>query len=550
MLGITLKVDDTNQYLEISIAPELVETIEAATLHQFIQNSEFKRFFIIDENIIEAMNSYKSAINSNSFEVIEHRIGERRESQIKCRVAADQLTAYLSITSGYAGQPITATSLLEELNLAGVKRGISQKRVTSLAKRCAQARPGEVFEELIAKGLSPKLGKSSRLQPLVQNALDRILQPQEVGASRVDMRNLGAIMCVQKGAHLLRRIPPTEGRNGFTVAGNVIEAKAGEWIKFRLGDGTIISDSDENLLLSNIDGMPKFKDQKMWVDDVFSCKGVNVGNGNIDFNGSVLVDGDVTEKMLIVASGDVTVNGFVESATIHAGGDIIITQGAMGKVNDNGTEYSTNLTSKGSIHIQHGQGLNISCSGDVTIGRQLAYSKISCHGKVTVGEADKPNGNIFACAIKCQDKVTAGTLGAVSGSNLSVDFSDGFNILLERKETLDELLKQTKQNNIRHSVCISTINSKYIPRDMQKRVDQANQLFQNEIQLLKWLESKAQEMHDAKEQYQTNIQLIANKRVYPGVVITLNKRTWRAEREYNTTKICFEEHQWHVEPLI
>jgi hypothetical protein len=549
MLGITLQVDDTDQYLDMAITPELVKKIEAATLHQFIQRSKFNYFFIFDENIIEAINSYKSAIKNNSTNIIEHRIGERRESQIKCIIVEDQLTAYLNITSGYAGKPITATSLLKELDSVGIKRGVSQKRITNLVRKCAELRPGEIFEELVAKGLASKTGKSSRLKPLVQNALDRILKPQDIGSSRVDMRNLGAIICVQKGTELLRRMPPTTGRNGFTVGGDIIKAKAGEWIKFRPGDGTVISDSDENLLMSDITGMPKFKDQKMWVDDVFNCKGVNVGTGNIDYDGSVLVNGDVTEKMVIFASGDVTVNGFVESATIHAGGDIIITQGAMGKVNENGTEYSTNLTSKGSVHVQHGQGLNINCSGDVTIGRQLAYSQINCRGKVTVGNLDNPNGNIFACSIKCQDKVIAGTLGAISGSNLSIDFSDGFDVLLERKETLDELLKQVKQNNTRHSVRISTINGKYIPRDMQQRVDEANQLYQNEIQLLEWLENKAREMHDAKEQYQTNIQLIGNKRLYPGVVVKLNKRTWRAEREYDKTKIYFQEHQWLFEPL-
>jgi hypothetical protein len=151
---------------------------------------------------------------------------------------------------------------------------------------------------------------------------------------------------------------------------------------------------------------------------------------------------------------------------------------------------------------------------------------------------------------KCQNKIIAGALGAVSGSNLSIDFSDGFNILLERKDTLDELLKQVKQNNDRHSVRMVMINGKHIPKNMQDRVDEVNQLFQNKIQLMEWLESKAKEMHDAKEEYQTNIQLISNKRLYPGVVAKLNKRTWRAEREYDKTKVSFQDHQWHLEPLM
>ncbi len=551
MLGITLQVDDKDQYLDLIISPILVkDKVEANIILDLVQKSVYKHFFIFNENIIEAVNNCKSVTEDNISDVIKYRIGERRDTQIKTRIVDDQLSAYLTVTAGYAGKLPSVKSLLKELNAFGIKRGISKKRLISLVRQCAQAFPGEVFEELIAKGLAPRVGKSSRLKPLVQNALDRILKPQTLGSARVDMRNLGSIICVQKGTELLRRIPPTDGRRGFTVGGNIIDAKSGEWVKFTPGDGTVISDGDENLLLADISGMPKFKDQKMWVDNIFTCKGVNVGSGNVNYNGSVIVNGDVAEKMEIHATGDVTVNGFVESATIHAGGDIIITEGAMGKVNDSATEYSTSLTSKGNVHVQHGQGLDINCNGNVTVGRQLAYSRINCRGKVTVGAIDNPNGNIFACTVKCQDTITAGTLGAVSGSNLSIDYSEGFNTLLERKDTLDELLNKMKQNNNRHLKRINIINSKFIPKDMQLRVDDANQMFNSETQLLEWLETKSKEMNQAKEQYQTNIRLLANKRVYPGVVVKLNNRTWRAEREYDKAKIYFHGHQWHVEPLM
>ena len=57
-------------------------------------------------------------------------------------------------------------------------------------------------------------------------------------------------------------------------------------------------------------------------------------------------------------------------------------------------------------------------------------------------------------------------------------------------------------------------------------------------------------MQNSKEKYQTDIKLISNKRVYPGVVVKLNNRTWRADRQYDKAKICFQDHQWHFEPLI
>ena len=93
------------------------------------------------------------------------------------------------------------------------------------------------------------------------------------------------------------------------------------------------------------------------------------------------------------------------------------------------------------------------------------------------------------------------------------------------------------------------INSQFIPQDMKGRVDDANQMFKSEKQLVDSLENKSNDIHKSKEQYQTDIQVIANKRLYPGVVVKLNNRTWRADREYDMVKIRFFEHQWQVEQV-
>lgn len=318
----------------------------------------------------------------------------------------------------------------------------------------------------------------------------------------------------------------------------------------RPGEGISQSNTDENLYTAAITGMPKFQNGKMWVDETFICSGVNIGTGNVDYDGAVIVNGDVTEKMIINASGDVTINGFVESAQISAGGDIIITEGAMGKVNEDTTEFSTLLTADGSIHVQHGQGLNINCKGNITIGRQIAYSKIICAGSVTVGPIDNPNGNLFACDVQCNASVTAGTLGAVSGSQLTVDFSTGFNALLERKDTIDELLTQIKNNNIRHQDKFDLMRNKSIHPDLRKKFDEAEALLNNESQLLQWLEEKSENMRVSKDNYQNEIKLIANKKLYSGVSVKLNNRTWRAEREYGKAKVAYQGHQWSYEPLI
>lgn len=550
MEGITLQVDESDTHLSIQIRPaELQSKLDIKSLHNMLKNSEFADFYISDDAILTLLSNLQKSIKSESDEPVMGRVGERRQNSVKCKLEDGKLSATMTITKGYGAPALTVQSLIADAKDNKIMRGLSSKRVYALHETFQVAKSGETVSAVIAKGLPAKTGRSSKLQPLVQNALERILRPQTANHGRVDMRNLGDIICVKVGTELLRRLPPSNGRAGYTVTGEIIKPKAGEWLTLRPGDGTAISEKDENLLIAEISGMPKFKDQKMWVDDTYICKGVNVGTGNVNYNGAVLVNGDITEKMEIIATGDVTVNGFVESATIHAGGDIIITEGAMGKVNDAGTQYSTVLRAKGSIHIQHGQGLDIKCDGGVTIGRQLAFSKVVCRKEMYVGPVDKPNGNLFACSIFSQNRVQAGTFGAVSGSNLTIDFSEGFNTLLARKDSLDELVRQIRQNCSRHQDRMKIIHSKFIPDDLRGKVNAAQEMFDNENQLMQWLEQKAVELAANKDDYQQSIMIMANKRIYPGVVVKLNNRTWRAEREFSKANVSFHGHQWNCEPV-
>ena len=72
-----------------------------------------------------------------------------------------------------------------------------------------------------------------------------------------------------------------------------------------------------------------------------------------------------------------------------------------------------------------------------------------------------------------------------------------------------------------------------MPKELQRKVAEALELFNNESALLEWLENKANDVKAAKENYQSDIKLIANKRLYPGVSVKLNNRNWRSEREYD-----------------
>ena len=551
MNGVTISFDKSRTYINIMLNPsEFTSEVDIREVRQQLESGETKRLYVSEKALKSACETANHYFKTGDGTVVQERIGERKNAEVEFRLPEDGMTANLVLTTPYGGK-LPSLATVKSLAVKNrVIRGVSTKKIDAMLKAARNAEPGTVLEETIAKGLPARNGKNSKFVPLVPNALERILRPQTNEGERVDMRNLGEVICVKINTPVLRRTPPTKGRSGFDVKGNTISATPGEWVDFKMGTGTVVSDSDANLLMSSISGMPKYRDQVMNIDDTFICNGVNVGSGHVNYEGAVLVNGDVTEKMQIKAAGDVTINGFVESAYIESGGDIIITEGAMGKVNDKQGDFQCKLVAAGSIHVQHGQGIDIQCAGNITVGRQLAYSRLRCGGAVIVGQIDKPMGNLFACDIISQDRVEAGTLGAVSGSTLKVDFSPGFNQLLERKDSLDELLRQIRENNLKHKEKIDLIQGKKIPKELQRKAAEALELFNNESALLEWLENKANDVKAAKENYQADVKLIANKRLYPGVSAKLNNRNWRSEREYDRAQIHYDSHQWHYEPII
>ena len=551
MRGVHLDYDEQQQQLKLEIKPQDIEVKELTDsgVSSLVKKS-YGSLFLFEDKISSTVKSAINAAKLHQTETIEAIVAEARETEIRFNFDSDKLIATIEIQAGYGGKTFTAEELTDLAKQQGIKRGLSKKRLLLVAERLATAKPGSSVKEVIAKGLPPRDGKPSKVVPLVPNALDRVLRPQTVSLSRVDMRDLGEIVCVQPGTEILERRPPGEGRAGHDVFGQSLPAAKGEWLPLKPGAGTHVHPDNENILCADIAGMPKFQNDEMWVDDVFISRGVNVGSGNINYDGAVVVNGDVSEKMRIVATGDITINGFVESAIIESGGDIIITQGAMGKHDeDSDTEYSGRLTAKGNIHIQHGQGLDIQCQGNVTIGKQLAYSRIICGGSVTVGPLENPNGNLFACEVQCEGGVRSGTLGAVSGSHLFVDFSSGLNAIVERIESVEDLKNLLRQHIDRHSKKMEKIRKRHIPEELHQRFSELVGRYRDERSLFQELIVTLDKLERSKSHYLGEIGLRATKHLYPGVIVKLNNRTWKAEREYNTANVHYENHQWQYDPM-
>lgn len=91
---------------------------------------------------------------------------------------------------------------------------------------------------------------------------------------------------------------------------------------------------------------------------------VDFSTGNIDFEGSVHVRQGIRDRFEVKATGSIIVDGLVEGATIHCGGDFTAHQGMVGK--ERGL-----LFVKGNADVGYLNNVKAEIIGNLTVRREL-----------------------------------------------------------------------------------------------------------------------------------------------------------------------------------
>ncbi|MBE1301143.1 MAG: DUF342 domain-containing protein [Alteromonadaceae bacterium] len=547
--GVTIEFDKESDSIQLAIVPKDVkDKLTANSLTRAIR-TKFPQHLLFDESIAEVIKEYQSA-SAKQTDPIVCKVGEAKHYDLEFKIAEDELSVRVKLTAARGGEQASGKDIIDAARRKNIVRGLSIKRANALAEKALQGEPGMLYEDEIAKGLPPRHGRGSKKVPLFENITERFAKPKEINGGKVDMRDFGEIFSVQPGEPVLRFLPPTEGRNGYTVSNRPLLANQGKWGNKTLGPGTVFSDEDENLVLAECEGIPKFDNGKVTVDDVYVSPGCNVETGNIDYDGDVLIFGDVTEGMTVDVKGDLTVHGFVESATLKATGSITISMGATGKMNEELTASTTAIVAKGDIHVEQGRGLMLKSLGKISVGKQLAFSILECTGDVVIGDSKKPNGSIFASEIRTMSKVRVGKLGAISGSKLLIDFGLGKEKLIEKTKQLEQLKTQIETSLVQHKTRIDAFENKAIPDSLVKKLNQLKRLYQKHEHSLKLVEIKLERNAKRLESYHSNIGIETYHTLFHGVQVKFDKYGWEAKEDLNRAKVFFQNYKWQHEPLL
>lgn len=536
------------------------ESITALTIKDLISASEFTQLRLNENNIKNAIaelnDVLKPLTDGDVGREIKYQVLERIDATINITIEADEMSARAEITSAEGGENLTAKAILTAAQEAGVKKGFSKKHLIKLAQLAAKEAPSGHIEMIIAAGKLAKNGKDAEIKPLVESAQARILKPKKLEDGSVDMRDLGDIICVKVGDPVAKKIPLTEGIEGYTVTAIPLSPEPGHDIELIAGEGTNISEKNCNVLVSDKVGLPKLIDNGMEVDEVYKIKEVTVNTGNINFTGSVIIDGDVHEGMKVVASGDITVGGFVESALLEAGGDITITGGIIGRKHDiektqiTDVSMSVNITAKGSIYAKYAQYAQITCGQDIRIESQLLHSILDVHGRLWVGNNVKANGKLIGGSAKVGISVHAGIIGATAGSNTTINFEHNILTFKEKMLSIEDKLNDvsTQANELKATIA----KLKKLPKEksVPDLIAKLIPTYQHHMGELGKVLNEKEDLEKEMQEYMASVFIEATDKLYHGVELIVGDFHDRSRREYGPSRMIYQERKILIDAIV
>lgn len=545
-------------FIEVKVAVGLNE-LTAQAVSDALQEAGYGRCFILTEQINQLLTDYQALQNDiklNKLQegvVIRRKIAQRKDAEVSIQIAADGMTAVAEIIAAWGGAPVSANELVKSAQEQGVSFGFQKEAIVQLVGTASRAEPGSKSLQVIAIGRLMQPGQNARFEALVEGLNVRPNRPLQVSESKVDLRDFGVIPSVQNGDAVIRRLPPTKGVDGVSVRGDITLAPPGQQVEWKPGEGTEISPADPDLLIASRDGMPRVMEAGAAVDEVYAVKKVDLSTGHVQFKGAVIVNGDVTESMKVIAGGNVFIKGVAEGALIESGGDVQIGGAIIGHQfsaqEPNIENFSTVVRAAGNVRCALAQYVRVECQGDFIAVKQINHCDVTARS-VIAGAEDKLNGKIVGGRFYLDFGLKAGVLGSLSESALQINLNRRIDPILEKQQALKQNIAMVKQEmeQIRQTLeqmkqqersAAALEQMKYLVDDFEAQKAIALALIED-VKLL-----EVDRLSKMAE-----VLVLVKQEMYAGVEFRLGTEVLPVKREYGPSKILLQDNRLVIDPWV
>lgn len=344
-------------------------------------------------------------------DVIEAIIGERHDGWVEVSLSSDRMTAWLTLGAPEGGR----SASVSEINAAIAAKGIMHGLKVDVLNEVVLA--GSCKERVIAEGTEVVPGIEARFESLLDELKEAVREEREEDGDGIDYRDLGALILVDPGMSLVRRVPAVPGKDGVNVCGQVVPVKPISDSGFAKSlTGVEPSADDPNVLVAAISGQPKIVDGGANVNTVVNVDGVNLSSGNVVFDGTLNVKGDIQAGMSVRVAGDVIVEGTIEAAEVVAGGDVTVKGGIVGRADGaQGSADTARIQCNGSVHARFAEHAHIEAGRSIVLDTAARQCELFAGQEIIVGKGPT-QGQLAGGQARALIKVRAAVLGSNSGS--------------------------------------------------------------------------------------------------------------------------------------
>ncbi len=274
------------------------------------------------------------------------------------------------VPSPGGGQDLRAEDLFDAVQNEGITFGV----ITEAIERVAREKIVNQWT-VIARGIKPEEGTNGSIKFHFDKDRTKA-KIKEDADGKVNLRNLNLIQNVKKGDILCEVVMPRTGKSGLSVKNEEIPSKEGSHAK--LPGGTNVSFSaDRTQMFAIMDGMVRWGENMVIVEPVYTVHDVDASVGNIRFNGSVVVQGEVGDGYEIHACEDITIAATVGRVVLEAGGTIRIAGGILG-------QEKAIITANGDIHARFIQDAHVKSEKTIIVNDYIRNSLVSAIGPVVI----------------------------------------------------------------------------------------------------------------------------------------------------------------------
>ncbi|MFC1561863.1 flagellar assembly protein A [candidate division KSB1 bacterium] len=421
-------------------------------------------------------------------------------------ISEDAMKAWVTIPKPDENNGVEKGDLVDFLKQKKIEFGVKEDELDRIFNE-------KLYDKkiLIAQGKPVEHGKDGQLR----HFFDITIEPKLDEKGNVDHKELNLIQSVKKGDRLVEVLPPTKGEEGKTVTNEAIPANPGKEIARPSGNNASPDPSNPAVLIADIDGQVVRKGNAIEVTPLLIIKNdVDYSTGNIDFIGSVFINGDVKAGFSVKAKLDVEVNGYVEDAFIEAGGDVMLKTGFGGKGDGK-------IIAHGKIVAKFCENQTILCDNDMIFCEYLMHCHVETKGKLLVTES---KGLIVGGEVYADKGFEAKIVGNKNYVPTKIFICHNKNLLEQRSEKEADLNKakndRKKIEKARQLLKSRKILKKSLTNEqtsLQEKLDKVNR----RLGLL--IEKYEAEINELQKEmsFDKNVPVKIHEAVYPRTMITI-----------------------------